>query len=218
MAHRNRNAAMFDELVQKYQARDAGRKKTDGGLEGAKREMLCYSHILGVCPRGELKQNHKSMCTFQHVPLAIEEDGRNEFLNIFNAPLQRKKFFRTRHLMHKCIVRLKDEIKGIMASLPKLQRQASTQAIAQYNQAKAEWAIFKLNGQEELEELALARLRKLEETNSREGVARMRCKACPHYLPWLESERKQHYIGKVHQTYIRMQQFLQNYYSQGHNT
>ncbi|EIJ89049.1 uncharacterized protein NEPG_01738 [Nematocida parisii ERTm1] len=210
MGKRSKNAAAFDEIIQKYERSPA--ECTDNSRHRiiSNEQSICYNHILGICPRTELRQNYKKPCIFYHVPL--EEKEPSVFLDIFNDFPQRVKYFQNKsHLIH-CMNKLKDEIKEILSSLIAVKHQPPPEVL-EYNTLNEEYSIFIINGYKKMAAYTKTQLRLLEDKNAKAGVSMIRCKECPQSLPWVESEREKHYTGRVHLAYHRMQQYIQKYYS-----
>ncbi|KAI5166765.1 hypothetical protein NEIRO03_1321 [Nematocida sp. AWRm78] len=210
MGKRSKNAAAFDEIIQNYEKPPAECTDNNRHKIISNELSICYNHILGICPRTELRQNYKKPCIFYHVPL--EEKESSVFLDIFNDFPKRVKYFRNKsHLIH-CMNKLKDEIKEILSSLITVKHQLPPEVL-EYNTLNEEYSIFIINGYKEMAAYTKTQLRRLEDKNAKTGVSMIQCKECPQALPWVESERKKHYTGRVHLAYQRMQQYIQKYYS-----
>ncbi|KAI5191622.1 hypothetical protein NEMIN01_1606 [Nematocida minor] len=198
----NKNSAIFSAALQEHAQREGeGREK---GGSGSKKSV-CHSHLLGVCPRHELKSSFQNACLYDHP----KENG------IVHSEVSTFSSGKMGYYEHRSFLlrseRLKDEVKQILGKMKK--QKMETKEMVRYREIKKRAKIFEINGKMELASIEKSKLRQEEEKNNKNKAVRIKCKICPQYLPWMENERKAHYEGRVHRAYIKMREYLQKYYS-----
>ncbi|KAH9386634.1 uncharacterized protein NEMAJ01_1530 [Nematocida major] len=153
--------------------------------EDRQQKNVCASHMLGVCPRHELKMGLGRTCRKEH-PADLSGHAFSQALCRSGACA-----FQSRRTLSD-MDRLKSEIKEVFArTKPARPERESVHFLRALT-------IFELCGSP----LADAVRPK-----------KQKCKECPHYVSSEAERRKVHAAGRVHRAYEKMHAFIERYYA-----